>query len=89
MFEFGIKKLPEQSPWRKLNFLTIVYTFFLLICFSLFSFYSNVTNLVFSKDKIDVFKEDLNQIAFYFWNFDKEVSRMIIKIDELVDEYVR
>jgi hypothetical protein len=36
-----------------------------------------------------VFKEDLNQIAFYFWNFDKEVSRFVLKVDEVVQDYVK
>lgn len=45
--------------------------------------------MVFSKDKIDVFKEDLNQISFYFWNFDKEVSQFFLELDDVVQSYVK
>ncbi|MCF7835054.1 DUF4012 domain-containing protein [Candidatus Gracilibacteria bacterium] len=88
MLTFGIKKDQEKSFWKNFNFNTWIYIFFLVFCFSIFSFYSNVTNLVFSKDKIDVFKEDLNQISFYFWNFDRSVSEFLLDLDEVVQDYV-
>ncbi len=86
---FGIKKQKNTSFLSWFRFTSVIYIAFLVICFSIFSFYSNITNIVFSKDKIDVFKEDLNQIAFYFWNFDKEVSKFIRKLDEVVQDYVK
>ncbi len=89
MFSFGIKKQQNESFGGWFKFISRIYIAFLVICFSIFSFYSNITKIVFSKDKIDVFKEDLNQIAFYFWNFDKEVSRFVLKVDEVVQDYVK
>ena len=86
---FGIKKQQDQTFFSGFKFVSRIYIAFLVICFSIFSFYSNITNIVFSKNKIDVFKEDLNQIAFYFWNFDKDVSKFILKLDEIVQDYVK
>lgn len=44
---------------------------------------------MFSKNKIDVFKEDLGQIAFYTWTFDKELSKFLITIDDIVQSYTK
>lgn len=89
MFSFGIKKQQDKSFRDWLKSVNWIFIAFLIICFSIFSFYSNITKIVFSKDKIDVFKEDLNQIAFYFWNFDKEVSNFLLNVDEVVQGYIR
>ena len=43
--------------------------------------------MLFAKDKIDIFKEDLGQIAFYFWTFDKDLSNFLVKVDDLVQRY--
>ena len=65
-------------------------TFLILIFFSFvfFAFYSKITNLVFNKDKIDVFKEDLQQIAFYFKPFDDKLSDFLLKLDFIVKDYI-
>jgi len=89
MRKFGIDKQKKESNFYKFSFVTWIYITFLVVCFSIFSFYSNITNIVFSKDKIDVFREDLNQIAFYFWNFDKDVSNLILKLDDLLQDYFK
>lgn len=88
MLQFGINKSEDNSASNKFKFVNRIYVIFLILCFAVFSFYSNITKIVFSKDKIDVFKEDLNQIAFYFWTFDKEVSSFILKVDDLVQDYI-
>ena len=33
-------------------------------------------------------KEDLQEIAFYFWNIDENVSKMILNIDDIVKSYM-
>lgn len=43
--------------------------------------------MLFTKDKIDVFKEDLGQIAFYFWTFDKDLSHFLITLDDIIHGY--
>jgi len=47
-----------------------------------------VTNIIFSKNKVDIFKEDLQQIAFYFWSFDENVSKMLLNIDNITQSYL-
>jgi len=43
-----------------------------------------VTSLLFTKDKMDVFKEDLTQIAFYFTPVDQEFSQFLVTLDEVI-----
>jgi hypothetical protein len=47
-----------------------------------------VTNIIFSKDKVDIFKEDLEQIAFYFRRVDENISRMLLNINDIVKSYL-
>jgi len=41
------------------------------------------------KNKIDLFKEDLGQIAFYTRTFDKELSHFLVTLDNIVQSYVK
>ena len=43
--------------------------------------------MLFTKDKIDIFKEDLWQIAFYFWTFDQDLSHFLVTLDDIVQRY--
>ena len=43
---------------------------------------------MFEKNKIDVFKEDLGRIAFYFLPINKELSKFLTTFDWLVKEYL-
>jgi len=56
--------------------------------FTVFTLYHNVTNIVFSKSKVDVFKEDLQQVALYFWMVDRDFSHFLITLDDIVTSYV-
>lgn len=60
----------------------------LVICFTFFAFYSNITNLLFWKNKIDVFKEDLWKVAMYFWSIDEKVSNMLLTSDVIIKSYL-
>jgi hypothetical protein len=60
----------------------------MILSFSVFAFYSNVTNIIFSKDKVDIFKEDLQQIAFYFRRVDENISKMLLNIDDISKSYL-
>ncbi len=62
--------------------------FLLLFCFSLFAVYEKVSNFMFTDNKVDIFKEDLEEIAFYFWNFDRDLSHIILKLDDVVQGYL-
>ena len=53
------------------------------ICFIFFTLFANITNIFF-KNKLDIFKEDLGEIAFYSWTFDKELSRFLLTLDDII-----
>ncbi len=59
----------------------------IILCFMCFVFFAKIHDLMFSKDKIDVFKEDLGQIAFYMRTIDKELSNFLIELDNIVQSY--
>ena len=86
--EFGISKKVEKNWKYYLKFSNIIFVILLVLSFAFFAFYSNVTNIIFNKDKIDIFKEDLQQVAFYFWNIDENISKMLLNIDEISKAYV-
>ena len=86
--KFWITKNTEKNRkyyWKHSN---IVFVVLLIFCFTIFAFYSNVTNIIFGKDKLDIFKEDLQQVAFYFRNIDDDVSKMFLKIDDITQSYI-
>lgn len=39
------------------------------------------------KNKIDVFREDLGQIAFYSRTFDKNLSHFLLTLDDIIKSY--
>lgn len=45
--------------------------------------------MIFSEDKINIFKEDLNQIAFYTRTFDKELSQFLTTLDDIIQSYTQ
>lgn len=70
-----------------MKYTNIVFIIMTVVCFCVFAFYSNVTNILFSKNKLDIFKENLQDIAFYFRTIDEDVSKMILNVDDIVKSY--
>ncbi|HCB51800.1 TPA: hypothetical protein DEP21_04520 [Patescibacteria group bacterium] len=68
--------------------INIVFIFWLLICFSFFVLYSKINLFLFEKDKIDVFKENLNQIAIYFLPIDRQVAQFLVTLDSIIKGYL-
>lgn len=86
--KFWITKI-EKKDWKYyLNFSNVFFVVILVLCFVFFAFYSNFTKLIFWKNKIDVFKEDLSTIAMYFWTIDDSLSNMLLTSDEIVKWYL-
>lgn len=86
--KFGITKI-EKKDWKYyLNFSNVLFVVLLILCFTFFAFYSNITNLLFWKNKIDVFKEDLGKVAMYFWSIDEWVSNMLLTSDDIIKSYL-
>ena len=87
MKDFSIAKITKKT-WAKTwktHAKHINGTFVILIgiCFIFFTLFTNVTNMLF-KNKLDIFKEDLGEIAFYSWTFDKELSRFLLTLDDII-----
>jgi len=63
MSHFGISKNTEKSFRNKFfKNINVGFLIVLFLFFSIFSFYSKITEILFEKEKIDVFKEDLTEI---------------------------
>ncbi len=64
-------------------------TFVILIvfCFIFFTFFAKTSSILFAKNKIDVFEENLGQIAFDFRIFDKDLSKFLMTLDDIVQSY--
>jgi hypothetical protein len=63
-----------------------MFVILIIACFIFFAFFAKVSDMLF-KNKIDVFREDLGQIAFYVWTFDKELSHFLITLDDIIQSY--
>lgn len=58
----------------------------IVFCFIFFTFFAKISDILF-KNKIDVFREDLGQIAFYFRTIDKDISHFLITLDDIIQSY--
>jgi hypothetical protein len=85
--KFEITKPIEKNRKYYMKYTNIVFIIMTVVCFCVFAFYSNVTNILFSKNKLDIFKENLQDIAFYFRTIDEDVSKMILNVDDIVKSY--
>jgi len=86
MKTFWIKKIVNKNRKYYSKYLNITFVILAIVCFSIFSFYYKLTRLVFSTDKINLYKESLQEIAFYFRNFDRELSQTILKFDDILKD---
>lgn len=86
--KFWIEKKEEKNWKYYLEKINIVFFILIVVCFAIFSFYSNITNILFNKNKLDIFKEDLQTVAFYFWSIDEDISKMFLNIDDIVKSYM-
>ena len=59
----------------------------IVICFIFFTFFAKTSSILFSKNKINVFEENLGQIAFDFWIFDKNLSKFLMTLDDIIKSY--
>ncbi len=85
---FGIWHKPIKDWKYYLRLLHIPFTVLIVATFVVFAFYHNITSIVFSKNKIDVFREDLQQVALYFWTVDREFSDFLVTLDGIVEGYM-
>lgn len=88
MKHFGITQTPKKTWKNYVKYINGTFVILILVCFIFFMFFSNVTNMIF-KNKVDVFKEDLGEIAFYSWIFDKNLSNFLLTLDDIVQGYIQ
>jgi hypothetical protein len=89
MKHFGIWHKPVKD-WKYYRQLVhIPFVVLILSAFTFFALYHNLTSIIFSKNKVDVFKEDLQQIALYFWMIDRDFSQFLITLDDIVASYMQ
>ncbi|MEI6672372.1 MAG: hypothetical protein WCL02_03255 [bacterium] len=83
MKDFSIKKTTRTTWKDNLKYINGTFAMLIGICFIFFTLFANISNMVF-KNKIDVFKEDLGQIAFYSRTFDKNLSHFLLTLDDII-----
>ena len=80
---------PVAHDWKYYAmFIRAPFVIAVVVCFVVFSLYQNITDIIFGKNKVDVFTQDLPQIALYFYTIDPQFSQFLIKLDDVVQAYV-
>ncbi len=89
MKQFGINK-KKKTTWRQyLKYINGTFVILIIFCFIFFTFFAKIDNMLFGKNKIDIFKENLGQMAFYTRIFDKDLSKFITTLDDIIGGYER
>lgn len=83
---FGITQSTKKTRKQYIKYSNGAFVVLIICGFICFTFFAQISNIVF-KNKIDVFKEDLGKIAFYTRTFDKELSKFLLTIDDIIQEY--
>lgn len=86
---FGLTKTKHKDRKWYISYLNIPFIVILILSFSFFAFYHTVTDIVFSKNKIDVFTQDLNKIAFYFSTIDEDFADFLLIVDDIIQSYIQ
>ena len=87
MKQFSINK-EHPKTWKSyLKYINGTFVILILFCFIFFTFFAKISGMFFTKNKIDVFEENLGQIAFDFWTFDKNLSHFLINLDDIIQGY--
>ena len=89
MAEFGLRKTPKGKRKNSLRHINIFFVILLGVCFIFFSIFANLSSILFTQNKIDVFRKDINQLAFSFWTMDKNVSTFLLTAEDVINAYMR
>jgi len=87
MKDFWITQAKKKTWKGYLKYVNGTFVILLSICFIFFTLFAKINSMLFTKNKIDVFRENLWQIAFYFWTFDKDLSHFLITLDDIIQGY--
>ncbi len=87
MKQFGISQ-ERKKTWKSyLKYMNGTFVILIVFCFIFFTFFAKTSSILFAKNKIDVFEENLGQIAFDFRIFDKDLSKFLMTLDDIVQSY--
>jgi len=86
--KFGITQEHKKNWKHYINFSNIFYVVLLVICFFIFTFYSNISSLLFWKKKIDIFKEDMENLAVYLRGIDEWLAKTLLTSDKIIKGYL-
>lgn len=86
--EFGLKNTRTHNA-PKFNIIHLVFIFCVGIIFSLSVLYGRINVFLSSDNKVDLFKENLQQIAVYFLPIDKQFSKFLVDLDVLIKSYIK
>jgi hypothetical protein len=87
MKQFGIVQDQKPSRKKKIQKTNIAFVILLALCFIFFSVFANLSSILFTKNKIDVFQKDINQIAFSFRTIDRNVSTFLLTVENIMQRY--
>ena len=85
--EFGLKNT-KKSSLPQITVIHGVFIFCIAIIFSLSVLYGRINLILTSHNKIDIFKENLQQIAVYFLPVDKQFAKFLVDLDVLIKSYI-
>lgn len=86
--KFGITQEHKKNWKHYINFSNIFYVVLLVICFFIFTFYSNISSLLFWKKKIDIFKENMENLAVYLRGVDEWIAKSLLTTDKIIKGYL-
>ena len=86
MKHFWITQTTKKTRKSYLKYMNGAFVILIVFCFIFFTFFAKISDILF-KNKIDVFREDLGQIAFYFRTIDKDISHFLITLDDIIQSY--
>ena len=86
MKDFGITQTTKKTRKSNIKYINRTFAIVIMFCFIFFTLFADISNMLF-KNKVDVFKQDLGQIAFYSRTFNKELSHFLIVLDKIVQSY--
>ncbi len=89
MKTFGISSTQKKSWKYYIRYVNGTFVTIIILCFIFFVFFAKINDMMFSKDKFDIFKEDLGQIAFSTRTFDKELSHFFLTLDSIIQSYIQ
>lgn len=83
----GIAKKQKKNTKYYAKFLNISFLVLSVFSLAIFWLYENVTRIIFSPNKLDIFKQDLHDIALYFQYYDSDIRDFFLMADNIVKAY--